>query len=102
MCGRAVAFLRAVYLQGFAKAVAITAPTGIAATHIGGTTIHSAMGVGVPQLHEDFASRMGSGGPAGRGKQIAVHLQARADRPPNWIALAAHGMALTHMLSGSL
>ena len=70
-----VTFLRAVYLQGFAKAVAITAPTGIAATHIGGTTIHSAMAVGVPHLHEDFASRMNGGGNAGKGKQIAAHLE---------------------------
>jgi len=70
-----VSFLRAVYLTGFAKAVAITAPTGIAATHIGGTTIHSAMGVGVPHLHEDFASRMSGGGASGKGKQLAVHLE---------------------------
>ena len=72
--GVIVSFLRAVYLNGFAKAVAITAPTGIAATHIGGTTIHSATGVGVPTLHDDFASRMG-GGQAGKGKQIALHLE---------------------------
>lgn len=32
------------------------------------------MGVGVPTLHEDFASRM-SGGSAGRGKQLAVFLK---------------------------
>ena len=70
-----VAFLRAVFLEGFSKAVAICAPTGIAATHIGGTTIHSAMGVGVPMMHEDFASRMGGGASGGKGKALATQLQ---------------------------
>lgn len=69
-----VSFLRCVFRSEFSKAVAITAPTGIAATHIGGTTIHSAVGVGVPQLHDDFASRLSSG-QAGKGKQLALHLQ---------------------------
>ena len=69
-----VSFLRCVFRAEFSKAVAITAPTGIAATHIGGTTIHSAVGVGVPQLHDDFASRLSSG-QAGKGKQLALHLQ---------------------------
>ena len=70
-----VAFLRAVYLQGFAKAVAITAPTGIAATHIGGTTIHSAVGVGVPTLQEDFEARLSAGAGGGKGKQLAQQLE---------------------------
>ena len=30
------------------------APTGIAATHVNGTTIHSATGIGVPKCQEDF------------------------------------------------
>ena len=29
----------------------------------------------MPHLHEDFASRMGGGGGAGKGKQLAVHLE---------------------------
>ena len=44
---RSGAFLRAVYLNGFAKAVAITAPTGIAACNVGGTTLNSFAGVGL-------------------------------------------------------
>ena len=70
-----LAFLRAVFSDTFSKAVAITAPTGIAATHIGGTTLHSAMGVGVPLVHEDFASRMGGGASGGKGKSLATQLQ---------------------------
>jgi ATP-dependent DNA helicase PIF1 len=69
-----LAFLRAVFSDTFSKAVAITAPTGIAATHIGGTTLHSAMGVGVPLVHEDFASRMGGGASGGKGKSLATQL----------------------------
>lgn len=38
----------------FNSNVAVTASTGIAATHIGGCTLHSAAGVGVPQLYSDF------------------------------------------------
>ena len=41
-------------LKNPADELAITAPTGIAATHIGGTTIHSAAGVGVPTFAVDF------------------------------------------------
>ena len=36
------------------ESLAVTAPTGIAATHIGGTTLHSATGVGVPVYTDDF------------------------------------------------
>ena len=42
------------HLTAPAEELAITAPTGIAATHIGGTTIHSAAGVGVPTFAVDF------------------------------------------------
>ncbi|KAK9810843.1 hypothetical protein WJX73_001202 [Symbiochloris irregularis] len=38
----------------FGSCVAITAATGIAATHIGGTTFHSALGIGVPRDLDDF------------------------------------------------
>ena len=34
--------------------MAVCAPTGIAATHVNGTTIHSATGIGVPKCQEDF------------------------------------------------
>jgi len=34
--------------------VAVAAPSGIAASHIGGITINSASGVGVPKFHHDF------------------------------------------------
>ncbi|KAL1520085.1 hypothetical protein AB1Y20_023560 [Prymnesium parvum] len=68
-----VSFLRAVYGVAFEKAVAITAPTGIAATHIGGTTIHSAFGVGVPNFHSDFERRIG--GQSGRAKRLAQQLR---------------------------
>ena len=36
------------------KRVAVLAPTGIAAVHIGGTTLHSWSGCGVPKWHKDF------------------------------------------------
>lgn len=40
----------------FKRRVALTAPTGIAATNIGGQTLCSALGVGVPQRSRDFRS----------------------------------------------
>jgi len=70
-----VSFLRHVFADRFSRAVAITAPTGIAATHIGGTTIHSATGVGVPTFHADFERRMGGGGQNAKGKQLAINLE---------------------------
>ena len=69
-----IAFLREVFANNYSRAVAITAPTGIAATHIGGTTIHSATGVGVPSHHSDFERRM-RGGNASRAKALAQHLE---------------------------
>ena len=68
-----IAFLREVYAQHWSRAVAITAPTGIAATHIGGTTIHAAFGVGVPLHVSDFERRM-RGNPT-RAKAVAQHLE---------------------------
>jgi hypothetical protein len=38
----------------FRETVAVTASTGIAATHICGCTIHSAMGIGKPAFHSSF------------------------------------------------
>ena len=42
------------YQAAFNERVAITAPTGIAATHIGGVTLHSFAGHGVTQRLRDF------------------------------------------------
>ena len=41
--------------ENFGRRVAVTAATGIASTHINGTTLHSQSGVGVPQRMQDFA-----------------------------------------------
>lgn len=46
--------LRERHGEAFAERVAVTATTGIAATHIGGTTVNAAMGLGVPTTRRDF------------------------------------------------
>lgn len=46
--------LRADYEEDFNATVAVTAATGIAATHIAGSTIHSVLGTGAPRCIEDF------------------------------------------------
>ena len=46
-------------LQAFHEKVAVTAATGIAATHIDGTTLHSHAGCGVPQTIADFDKMRG-------------------------------------------
>lgn len=44
------------------KHVSVTATTGLAATHLGGTTIHSWSGIGVSDfLHDNFAEHMAKG-----------------------------------------
>ena len=55
----ALALLREQYGDQFDKRVAVTASTGIAASHIGGTTINLAAGVGLPKKHGDFARIFG-------------------------------------------
>lgn len=49
-----IAYLRQQYAEDFNASVAVTAATGIAATHISGTTLHSQTGCGIPQQLEDF------------------------------------------------
>ena len=41
-------------LRSQEKTIAITAPTGVAATHIGGATVHAWAGIGVPSERLDF------------------------------------------------
>lgn len=48
----------------FKKRVAVTSPTGIAATHIGGQTLHSALGIGIPRTARDFCRKMSEPGTA--------------------------------------
>ena len=52
-------FFKACFGGSFSQRVAVTAPTGIAATHINGTTIHAATGIGVPMYHSDFGRVQG-------------------------------------------
>ncbi|CAL8463664.1 g3198 [Coccomyxa elongata] len=54
LLNRVIDLLRRRFGRDFAESVAICAATGIAATHIGGTTIHSTAGCGVPGVVEDF------------------------------------------------
>ena len=60
--------------QEFSERVCLTAPTGIAATHINGVTINSATGIGVPKLAADFgrlfAKRLPPQPGCAAGKQI--------------------------------
>ncbi len=53
--------------------MAVTAATGIAATHISGTTLHSQAGCGVPQTMQDFA-KMNSAQAAARWRALDVLL----------------------------
>ena len=54
LLNRIIEFFRQDYGADFNASVAVTAATGIAATHISGTTLHSQTGCGVPQTVEDF------------------------------------------------
>ena len=53
-----ISHLRQEYGDDFSKRVAVTASTGIAASHIGGTTVHCAAGIGRVRFTDDF-KRMG-------------------------------------------
>jgi ATP-dependent DNA helicase PIF1 len=53
------------YGSSYLECVAVTAPTGIAASHIGGCTIHAAMGIGAPKLYADFNKMWGKKTPDG-------------------------------------
>jgi hypothetical protein len=57
----------------YAEKVAVTAATGIAATHINGTTLHSQAGCGVPQTMADFG-KMNSAMAAARWRALDVLL----------------------------
>src|SRR5690606_20364272 len=53
-------FIRLAKSEG--KHVSVTATTGLAATHLGGNTIHSWAGIGIHnELPKDFADRMAKG-----------------------------------------
>ncbi|KAK9815272.1 hypothetical protein WJX72_000940 [[Myrmecia] bisecta] len=54
LLNRIITCLREIYGPDFLDCVAVTAATGIAATHINGTTLHSQTGCGVPQVMDDF------------------------------------------------
>ena len=49
--------------------VAVCAPTGVAAANIGGQTLNSALGIGVPRRRADFAKRITLGA---NGRRIAL------------------------------
>ena len=53
----------------FGRRVAVTAATGIASTHISGTTLHAQSGVGVPQRMQDF-QRMHAAESAKRWREL--------------------------------
>jgi hypothetical protein len=80
--------LREQHGEEFCSAVAITAATGIAATHIQGSTLHSALGCGLPRTTDDFG-RMWKrenrerlrGFKVGRTSQSACLLASQPDLP---------------------
>ena len=66
LLNRIISELRARHgAREFDARVAVTASTGIAATHVAGTTLHAALGVGVPASYGDFW-RMGGKMPSER------------------------------------
>ena len=48
--------LKTHYGDRFSTCVAVSALTGIAATHVDGTTLNSALGITVPKKYADFRS----------------------------------------------
>ena len=71
LLNRIIQFLREDYGPDFNASVAVTAATGIAATHISGTTLHSQTGCGIPQTVEDF-DRMWKPQSRDRWRQLKV------------------------------
>lgn len=55
---RIVLALREKYGDAFDAKVAVTATTGIAATHVGGVTLNSSLGIGAPSLYRDFRTML--------------------------------------------
>lgn len=60
LLNRIIQGLRWKHGTAFSSKVAVTAATGIAATHIGGVTLHSFAGCGVPQTVRDFDKMWGT------------------------------------------
>ncbi|MEW5314863.1 MAG: hypothetical protein WDW38_006328 [Sanguina aurantia] len=56
LLSRIITELHAKFGANFLTKVAVVASTGIAATHIQGTTINSALGIGAPSSYKDFGS----------------------------------------------
>jgi len=54
-----IKLLKAHYGTDYGKKVCVTASTGIASTHIDGTTLHTATGVGVPRSWDNFGRMFG-------------------------------------------
>ncbi len=52
--GKVVDALKIKYGREFKHRVAVTATTGIAATHVDGTTLNAALGIGAPSSYRDF------------------------------------------------
>ncbi len=72
LLNRIIEHFRQDYGEDFNACVAVTAATGIAATHISGTTLHSQTGCGVPQIIEDF-DRMWKPQSRDRWRKMKVH-----------------------------
>ncbi|GAX73971.1 hypothetical protein CEUSTIGMA_g1421.t1 [Chlamydomonas eustigma] len=56
MLNKIIEELRIKYGRDFISKVALAAPTGIAATHIQGTTLNAALGLGICNYYKDFGS----------------------------------------------
>ena len=72
LLNRIIEHFRQDYGEDFNACVAVTAATGIAASHISGTTLHSQTGCGVPQTIEDF-DRMWKPQSRDRWRKMKVH-----------------------------
>ncbi|KAK9836342.1 hypothetical protein WJX81_007050 [Elliptochloris bilobata] len=72
LLNRIIDKLRLVYGEDFAESVAVTAATGIAATHIGGTTLHSQCGCGIPRTYDDFGKMWRTATPQWRKLKVLI------------------------------